>query len=230
MSEMDVTSSHPLKPISHADMERSSLMSLVDVTMQEQPKTLRNSLATSVEHNVLDPHFIWHPYLTSLNLVINTEFHFLVCQLCKEAIATPTTRTHIINKHPELLPAFNLGHFQKTITKLHLMSSLPTDISGPRTIVHGLLICDALACQHCSTVMTGSKRMREHHIQYHQDQMVPNTWRSCKAQRMKAEGAGSQRTFWEIVVAPVAGSNAIIEQLMKDLNKQLENVQVPIDH
>lgn len=96
----------------------------------------------------LDPHFIRHPYLTGLNLVVNAEFDFLICQLCKEAIPAPTTRSHIVNKHPELLSMFSVERFQMVITKLQLTDYLPTGITGPRPIAHGLAVCDALASTH----------------------------------------------------------------------------------
>lgn len=47
---------------------------------------------------------------------------------------------------------------------------------------------------------------------------------------MKAEGAGRQRTFWEVILPVDATtkkrSQVITEQLMNDLNKQLENIQI----
>lgn len=187
--------------------------------------------SSNVEHisGIPDPCYIRHPYLTALNLVVNAEFHMLVCQLCKEAIATPAAKAHIVNKHSELLSKFTLEHFQTVVSELQLTPLLPTNISGPRSIVHGLTVCDALACPHCPMVMTKSKHMREHHIKHHQDQPIPNAWRSCKAQRMKPEGAGSQRTFWEITSTTTNSNDAMIEELMKNLNKELENIQVPVD-
>jgi hypothetical protein len=71
---------------------------------------------------------------------------------------------------------------------------------------------------------------REHHGQYHANQPVAKSWRSCKAQRMKEEGAGSQCTFCEITVPRIAGPDLITKQLMEDLKEQLTNIQVPTDH
>ena len=47
---------------------------------------------------------------------------------------------------------------------------------------------------------------------------------------MKAEGAGSQRTFWEIADQTTTELDHVTKQLMKDLEGQLENVLVPADH
>ena len=203
---------------------------LVNTTMQEQSRSNNNADIPAAEHEVMGPHFIQHSYLTSLNLVVNVEFNLLICQLCKEAISTPTTCSHIVNKHPELLSLFSMEWFQMAVTELGLTDSLPTGITGPKAIVHGLAICDALACQHCPTVMSKYNNIRQHHTQNHHNQPVPSSWRSCKAQRMKAEGAGSQRTFWEVIVPRTTGSDPITEQLMNSLKKQLNNVQVPTDH
>ena len=187
---------------------------------------------TSSSCNKSDPHLIHHPYLDSLNQVVNAEFCFLVCQLCREAVVTSTLKSHLANKHTELSSAYMHKQMQRIEAEHSLSSSLPS-ISGPRSIVHGLRLCDALACGYCPTVMLGSKNMREHHQKHHQDQPVPKNWWSCKAQRMKAEGAGSQCTLWEVVInseEELSEGEVILADLMKDLDKQLENVQAPTDH
>jgi hypothetical protein len=51
---------------------------------------------------------------------------------------------------------------------------------------------------------------------------------------MKAKGAGSQHTFWEVIMDEEFRdrecNNAITVALMAELNKQLKNVQAPTDH
>ncbi|KAI6035744.1 hypothetical protein EDC04DRAFT_2897771 [Pisolithus marmoratus] len=77
-------SASAFSPRSPMPMQGSSLMSLVDPTPSApQPATAQ----TMMEGVRTEHHFIHHPYLDSLNLAVNAEFHFLVCQLCEEGIA-----------------------------------------------------------------------------------------------------------------------------------------------
>lgn len=219
----------------NAHPKYQSLVSMTthDDTQQHQASSSTRTISTrsvTVHHNTSDLPFIQHPYLNSLNLAVNAEFHFLVCQVCKEAIVTSTTRAHIVNKHPELVSVFQQRQFDDMVNELQLASSLPINITGPRSVVHGLAVCDALACNHCPMVMTKAKNMREHHVRQHEDAPIPQKWRTCKAQRMKTEGAGSQRTFWEIVVPTTIAMDSVVEQLMNEMEEQLENIQVPMDH
>ena len=195
---------------------------------------ISTTLPTPVQSSITTFPFIHHPFLTSLNLAINTEFHFLVCQLCKEGIATSMARGHVVNKHPELLGAFHQEQLDKVARELQLAPTLPTSISGPRPIVHGLAVHDALACGQCQTVLTKPKNMRYHQLHHHPNNAIPDEWRACKAQRMKAEGAGSQHTFWEVIEEEETGihnsDEATTARLMEELREQLKNVQAPTDH
>jgi hypothetical protein len=79
----------------------------VNTTVQQHQQELDminipNTASTIVQSNITTVPFLHHVFLISLNLVVNAEFHFLVCQLCEEAIPMLTTQGHIINKHPEL--------------------------------------------------------------------------------------------------------------------------------
>ncbi|KAF8120689.1 hypothetical protein EV363DRAFT_1188557, partial [Boletus edulis] len=187
----------------------------------------------AVQSTAPDVSLIYHPFLTRLNLAVNAEFHFLICQLCKEGIPTSTVQAHIDNKHPELLFAFNQDQFDDATRGIQLASTFPDTIPGPRSIVHGLAICEAIACDQCPTVMTSIKKMKHHHLHNHQGLLIPQKFRACKAQRMKTEGAGKKRTLWEMVVTtdPAANSKEImVTTLMAELNKELEVVQIPTDN
>lgn len=192
-----------------------------------------NTGSTAVQSNATDMPFIHHTFLTSLNLAVNAEFRFLVCQLCKEGIPTSTARGHIVNKHPELLLAFCQDQLDNVERKLQLAPSLPDTILGPRSIVHGLSICDAFACNKCPMVLTKYYKMKVHHQHCHHNIPLPQRWRACKAQRMKAKGAGKQRTLWEVVIIPDSAldpKEIMMTKLMEELDKELKVVQVPSDH
>jgi Orsellinic acid/F9775 biosynthesis cluster protein D len=184
---------------------------------------------------VAEMQFLSHPYLDQLHLKINAEFHFLICQLCQEAIPTKEAQGHISNKHPELSLSFNKTHFYSIVKDLAIIpADLPANISGPRKPVHGLLIHDTIACGHCSSIFGKLTSMQNHHRSQHCDLPMPSSWRSCKGQHMKSEGVGMHRTFWEVIadeeVLPKSSRSIMVEQLMKEVNKELNMVQVPSDH
>ncbi|KAF8417617.1 hypothetical protein L210DRAFT_3427928, partial [Boletus edulis BED1] len=206
--------------------------SLVDTNIQQQYHKPSVNHATSITTATKEP-FIHDAFLTKLNLVVNAEFHILICQLCKEGIPTPTTRSHIVNKHPELCSAFSQVQLDDVIRKLQLVASLPTAISGPRSIVHGLAIYEALACDQCSMVLTKSRKLKAHHLQCHPGMTPPQGWRTCKAQRMKPEGYGQYRIFWEVEIVTDSAQDpkeVMVAKLMEELNEELKVVQVPTDH
>ncbi|KAG6382208.1 hypothetical protein JVT61DRAFT_861 [Boletus reticuloceps] len=181
----------------------------------------------------LDDPLIYHPFLTRLNLVVNAEFRFLICQLCQEGISVSTAQGHINNKHPELQVAFHQDRFNDATRTVCLASTFPDTILGPRSVVHGLAICEAIACNQCSTVMTSLKKMRHHHIHNHPGLPTPQQFRACRAQRIKTKGLGKQRTLWEIITTAGSAMNSkevMITTLMAELDKELEVVQIPTDN
>ncbi|KAI6124731.1 hypothetical protein EDD16DRAFT_1703538 [Pisolithus croceorrhizus] len=180
----------------------------------------------------VEPHFIHHSYLDSIDLVVNAEFHFLACQTCKEGITTTAGWAHLVNKHPELLSTFDQGHFDMITSQLQVTTSLLT-ITGPRPKVHGLEVFDAMACSFCSMVYTKQKMMKEHHGLQHCHIPIPQHWQSCKAQCMKLEGAGTLHQLWEVTMEAREGEDSrekvLVDELLKELGEQLNTMQVPTD-
>ncbi|KAI6025416.1 hypothetical protein EDC04DRAFT_2606298 [Pisolithus marmoratus] len=196
------------------------------------PSLMANQAESSSAAAGIQPHFLRHPYLDGLNLVVNAELSFLTCQLCKEGVAPTAGRAHLVNKHAELLPTFNQERFDSILAQLHVAASLP-NLAGPRSIVHGLMVFDAIACKFCTFVYTKQKNMREHHMKKHPDMPIPQHWRSCKAQRIKPEGAGTVRQLWEVTTQARAGEDsrerALADKLLGELEEQLKTVRVPKD-
>ncbi|KAI6043284.1 hypothetical protein EDC04DRAFT_2600326 [Pisolithus marmoratus] len=82
VNELTMASPSPsaFSPRSPMPMQGSSLMSLVDPPPSApQPATAQ----TMMEGVRTEHHFIHHPYLDSLNLAVNAEFHFLHWQSCQ---------------------------------------------------------------------------------------------------------------------------------------------------
>ncbi|KAI5985430.1 hypothetical protein EDC04DRAFT_2913772 [Pisolithus marmoratus] len=210
-------------------MQVQSLMSLVPPPPHDsQVPQAEPSSAEGVES-----HLIHHPYLDGLNMMVNVELRFLICQLCEEGIAPTAGRAHLVNKHAELLPMFDQDHFDSITMQLQVATSLP-NIVGPRSRVHGLAVFDAMACDSCTMVYTKQKKMRAHHGSKHGDLPIPQHWRPCKAQRMKPEGAGMVRQLWEVATQARAGEDsrerALADKLLGELEEQLKTVRVPKDN
>ncbi|KAI6142054.1 hypothetical protein BKA82DRAFT_28410 [Pisolithus tinctorius] len=240
--DIDMPSPHPARSMSTsmvADMP--SMMSLIAPSVSgptplisanghnQHLASMSTVAMVAAEMTNQDAPLIQHPYLDSLNLVVNAEFRFLVCQLCSNALDASTAKAHLRDKHATLLQAFNQAQFDQAVSDLGLATSLPTDLRGPRAVVHGLVTCPALACELCPTVMSKPKKMRDHHLHHHPNQPIPAGWRSCMAQRLQPEGAGAQRTFWEVIIAEEK-DKTLAWQLLEEIKEELKVVQVPSDH
>ncbi|KAI5989839.1 hypothetical protein EDC04DRAFT_2912119 [Pisolithus marmoratus] len=225
--EVAMASPNSSSPRSPMAMQGPSLMSLV------QPHAQANQAESSSAAAGIQPHFLCHPYLDSLNLVVNAELSFLTCQLCKEGVAPTAGQAHLVNKHAELLPTFDQECFDSILAQLHVAASLP-NLASPRSIVHGLMVFDAIACKFCTFIYTKQKNMREHHMKKHPDMPIPQHWRSCKAQCIKPEGAGTVHQLWEVTTQARAGEDsrerALADKLLGELEEQLKMVQVPKDN
>ncbi|KAI6043201.1 hypothetical protein EDC04DRAFT_2891230 [Pisolithus marmoratus] len=217
--EVAMASPNSSSPRSPMAMQVPSLMSLV------RPHAQANQAESSSAAAGIQPHFLHHPYLDSLNLVVNAELSFLMCQPCKEGVAPTAGRAHLVNKHAELLPTFDQECFDSILVQLQVAASLP-NLTGPRSIVHGLMVFNAIACQFCTVIYTKQKNMREHHMKKHPDMPIPQHWRSCKAQHIKPEGAGTVHQLWEVTTQARAGEDsrerALADKLLGELEEQLK--------
>ncbi|KAI6017532.1 hypothetical protein EDC04DRAFT_2608014 [Pisolithus marmoratus] len=214
-------------------MQVQSLMMTAQSLVPPPPHDSQVPQAEPSSAEGVESHLIHHPYLDGLNMMVNVELRFLICQLCEEGIAPTAGRAHLVNKHAELLPMFDQDRFDSITMQLQVATSLP-NIVGPRSRVHGLAVFDAMACDSCTMVYTKQKKMRAHHGSKHGDLPIPQHWRPCKAQRMKPEGAGTVRQLWEVATQARAGEDsrerALADKLLGELEEQLKTVRVPKDN
>lgn len=150
---------------------------------------------------------------------------------------------HLKNKHPELQAVFQQALFTAALKELNLdlASELPKNITGPRSPVYSLpIIEEAQICGHggCSSIFVKERSVRGHHHKQHKGVPLPSHWWVCKAQRLKAQGTGPLRVFWEVAVETVrlrdeGPSRRLLHQLMHELEEELEGpqarTQVPRD-
>ncbi|KAI6001146.1 hypothetical protein EDC04DRAFT_3095955 [Pisolithus marmoratus] len=88
--------------------------------------------------------FLYHPYLDTINLKVNWEFRFLICEVCKEAIKKQDVICHVKTHKLRVDPS----QLAKATDQLKVVSDFPT-IKGPHLPVKGLPLHNAFAC-YCS--------------------------------------------------------------------------------
>jgi len=145
---------------------------------------------------------IHHQYLDTLDLVVNSELHMLICNICQTAILPVEINAHIMTKHQDrqqALLAVDKHRLEQAIVETGVINTLPV-LQGPRAAVKGLSIHDAIACDYCHIVFTSQKKMQIHHAKFHSSIPTPHAWRTCKAQHLKNGGPGTLRSYWEVMM------------------------------
>ncbi|KAI6137530.1 hypothetical protein BKA82DRAFT_75323, partial [Pisolithus tinctorius] len=120
-------------------------------------------------------------FLDSLNLAVNAEFHFLTCQVCEMALRAGEVKGHLAKIHGRQATYSDMT-LKLAMASLEVTEQLPTGITGPRTIVHGLKVIEAMACSHCDFLSRSAERLRKHHSRDHPMETRPKHWRACKVQ------------------------------------------------
>ncbi|KAI6043203.1 hypothetical protein EDC04DRAFT_2600380 [Pisolithus marmoratus] len=154
-----------------------------------------------------------HAYLDSLNLAVNAEFHFLASQICQAGLAPGEVKHHLTKVHGTQ-SRYNDHQFNLAISAMNVATELPSHITGPRTMVHGLKVHDGVACSQCSF---GSR---------------PPSWNHCKIQQLR-KGAGGVQTVWEVenveAEAQPTLHQSLVDSLLKELEPMLQVIQTPLD-
>lgn len=160
--------------------------------------------------------------------MINKELRILCCEICRVAITPDIAKVHIKNEHPHV--AFDAMKFIKALKEEGIRSDLPNAPSS-RSQVKGLAVHDALACGHCSKILTSAKGMYNHHSEAHAGIARPSEWRACKAQQFRRGGLGSHQVLWE-VEEDMKGrkrTEGLIRGIMKEMETVLRVVEAPED-
>lgn len=167
-----------------------------------------------------------HPYLDTLHLVVNEEFHFLVCQMCSIALYKEDVIAHLTKNHLTL--QIDQVRFMQAITDMMLAKNFPSSIVGPRNEVHGLSIQDAFACDHCSKLYLSENTIRSHHHKQHKNIPKPHSWRQCRVQGIHTQATAfhsSCHLLWEISTKDIIqdgqpSREVLVESLLKELDEE----------
>ncbi|KAI5996590.1 hypothetical protein F5J12DRAFT_785376 [Pisolithus orientalis] len=173
------------------------------------------------------PGLISDKFLDSLNLAVNAEFHFLTCQVCEMALRAGEVKSHLAKIHGRQATYSDMT-LKLAMASLEVTEQLPTGITGPRTIVHGLKVIEAMACSHCDFLSRSTEHLQKHHSRDHPMETRPKHWRACKVQHLK-ESSGELQAFWEVEDGDKQSQPTARQVLLKELEPTLEVVQSPPD-
>ncbi|KAI6140236.1 hypothetical protein BKA82DRAFT_4363753 [Pisolithus tinctorius] len=208
----------------------SPLPSLISAIQAHKQNT--GDVAPSLVSLTKTPGLITNEFLSSLDLAVNAEFHFLVCQVCQMALGVGDVKSHLAKIHGRRSTYSDMT-LKLMLISLEVAEKLPTGIRGPRTMVHGLKVHDAMACSHCSFLSRSTDYLRKHHSKDHSMEPRPRNWRACKVQQLK-QGTGDLQALWEVEdhaerPSQPSGQQALVDSLLKELEPTLEVVQTPLD-
>ncbi|KAI6139187.1 hypothetical protein BKA82DRAFT_4365200 [Pisolithus tinctorius] len=213
----------------------SSLMSAIQAHNQNAGSVVPSSAQRTQQPQLpltTAPGLISDGFLDSLNLAVNAEFHFLTCQVCEMALRAGEVKSHLAKIHGRQATYSDMT-LKLSMASLEVKEQLPTGITGPRTIVHGLKVFEAMACSHCDFLSRSTEHLRKHHSKEHPMEPRPRHWRACKVQHLK-ESSGVLQTFWEVKddeerQSQPTAQQALVDSLLKELEPTLEVVQTPLD-
>ncbi|KAI6009129.1 hypothetical protein EDC04DRAFT_2610721 [Pisolithus marmoratus] len=236
LTEDDVNMGSPMSDKSAPPQQlQPPLPSLLSVMQSHSTSTTQASQlpststsATPASHTI---GLLHHTYLDSLNLAVNAEFHFLTCQICQAALAPGEVKHHLTKMHGTQ-SRYNNHQFKLATAALNVVTELPSHITGPRPMVHGLKVQDGLACSQCSFISRSGEWLRQHYSKSHPTMPKPSSWRACKVQQLR-KGAGDTQALWEVETARDEGRStlrqSLVDSLLKELEPTLQVVQTPLD-
>ncbi|KAI5981269.1 hypothetical protein EDC04DRAFT_2617498 [Pisolithus marmoratus] len=174
----------------------------MDTTDQQEEQGLGHHATTPIpipeatgamesDHALYDPKdgLIHHPYLDTLNLVVDPELKALCCQQCQVALIPREALAHMHGQHKGL--HVNREHFLQVLGQLEIHEDLPEPYFG--CVIppfKGLKVLDGQACGLYSFVTSSLKYMQTHHREDHRDTAMPRTWAACKMQQFNRSGRG----------------------------------------
>ncbi|KAF8416465.1 hypothetical protein L210DRAFT_3511762 [Boletus edulis BED1] len=196
------------------------------------PKAAHVSAKSSSKWSSSDDGLLHHPYLDTLNLVVNEEFRLLMCQDIKCGVALLQQEDVIIHLTCEHPGALQIDHeeFTQAINEMTppLAREFPQCVQGPRSKVPGLSLHDAFGCHHCPALALSEHNLLSHHYKRHKDTPRPQFWRRCKAQRIQTRSTaihGAHQTLWEVDMleersAAPPSKKSLVESLLKELEEE----------
>lgn len=167
--------------------------------------------------DIIQNGLVHHPYLDSINIVVNPDLQVMCCIICQVAILPDHISGHIAKVHPRV--CIDDMKYCQVVADMKVPMTFPQSIIGGRYVkaYKGLMVHDGLACNFCSFACISNEWMQKHHHRMHPSIASPKQWSSCKMQQLNR---GGNKTYWQ-----VAGNNEEIhghEEAIDRMEKEME--------
>ncbi|KZT18427.1 hypothetical protein NEOLEDRAFT_1152627 [Neolentinus lepideus HHB14362 ss-1] len=175
-----------------------------------------------------DNQIITHPFLDSLDLVVNSSIHAVCCKTCMVAIVRDHIPGHIHANHAALAKYLDEDMLLDVLDELEVEQSLPRITDGLVVQeIQGLKVHDGFLCNQCSKIRLNRKSMLQHYSDIHPDLPPPLQFTACKAQRLTT-GAGSSSIYCK-VEKPISSPDTPWEQMITTAQMEMAGTEVAED-
>ncbi|KAG2030468.1 hypothetical protein BDR03DRAFT_987079 [Suillus americanus] len=168
--------------------------------------------------SALKDQLLHHPYLDTINVVVDPDLLVLCCQTCQVALPPSQMPSHIGNAHSAV--RVDDDKYCGAVADMKIASALPSSVAG------GLRIHDGLACDSCTFACGSRDWMARHHRDKHPTVTLPKQWSPCKTQQLNN---GSNRKFWRVAGDDdvVCDHQEVIDKMRKEMADVIRVEQVP---
>ncbi|KAG1855255.1 hypothetical protein F4604DRAFT_1590815, partial [Suillus subluteus] len=167
-----------------------------------------------------------HPYLDTINVVVDPDLLVLCCQTCQVALPPSQMPSHIGNAHSAV--RVDDDKYCGAVADMKIASALPPSVAGGKyhTAYPGLRIHDGLACDSCTFACGSRDWMAKHHRDKHPTVTLPKQWSPCKTQQLNN---GSNKKFWRVAGDDdvVCDHQEVIDKMRKEMADVIRVEQVP---
>ncbi|KAG2045750.1 hypothetical protein BDR06DRAFT_1015331 [Suillus hirtellus] len=187
--------------------------------------TLQSSIARTTSKRYQD-YLLHHPYLDTINVVIDPNLLVLCCQTCQVALPPSQMPSHIVNAHSAV--RVDDDRYCQAVVDMKIAPTLPSSVTGGRyhAAYRGLRIHDGLACDSCAFACGARDWMAKHHRDKHPTVPLPKQWSPCKMQQLNK---GSNKQFWRVAGNHdvVCDHQEVIDKMRKEMADVIRVEQVP---
>jgi hypothetical protein len=176
-----------------------------------------------------------HPYLDSINLVVDPVLQAFCCTICKIALCPGAIKGHLHDNHP--LIKLNQNRLDHIIDINDISLDLPISpvantLDGLEPF-KGLKILDGFGCTQCPQVYGHIKAIHTHYQQVH-DNPCPSEFPKCYMQQL-ANG-GANRKLWRVKAITQSSNDTshdfplqVLQHLRSKLDQNIDHTKIPQD-
>ncbi|KAG2110016.1 hypothetical protein DEU56DRAFT_985445 [Suillus clintonianus] len=190
----------------------------------DQPQA--SEIATRAISQESQDGLLHHPYLDTINIVVNPDLRILCCHICQVALAPGHVSGHMRNVHPAI--KLHDDRFCQAVADIDIATALPTSIAGGRGVsaYKGLKTHNGFACDLCSYAGGSRVTMGDHHREKHQSIPLPKQWTPCMVQQLDR---GVHKKYWRVAGGQETSCDHqdAIDKMRKEMEEVTRVEQVP---